>query len=321
MVLADYQLLPSGSESKPVQMDIVEIIKSVEGTETGALIALVLALLSAMAHAIFGAVVKSGDPILNRGAINICYGTAAAPVALFVTPWPSAALWPVLGIAYVVHFAYEWFQVKSFEHGAFVLVYPIGRGSGPLLTALAALIVFDEILTLNQWLGIVMISAGILTLAQVNLRGAIAAGVNLRGLKLAIGFALATGLLIAAYTTVDAHGIRLADNPFTFLAWFLFSGLFSSPIIAALKYRRLEVPVDKAALFTRGLFGALIGVFSFSAIMLATRLGQVATVAALRETSIIFGAALGVFIFGEKVTVPRLLLIGVIAAGAVLIEL
>tara|TARA_R110002073_G_scaffold152635_2_gene307094 strand:+ start:104 stop:1069 length:966 start_codon:yes stop_codon:yes gene_type:complete len=320
MILANSQGLSAGSKSKPVPMDIVEIIKSVEGTETGALIALVLALMSAMAHAIFGAVVKSGDPILNRGAINICYGTAAAPIALFVTPWPTPELWPILGIAYVVHFAYEWFQVKSFEHGAFVLVYPIGRGSGPLLTALAAMIVFDEILTLNQWLGIIMISGGILALAQVNLRSAIASGVNMRGLKLAIGFALGTGVLIAVYTTVDAYGIRLADNPFTFLAWFFFSGLFGSPIIAGLKYRRLETPVDKAALFTRGLFGALIGVISFGAIMLATRLGQVATVAALRETSIIFGTALGVFIFKEKVTVPRLLLIGLIAAGAVLIE-
>lgn len=302
-------------------MDIVDIIKSIEGTETGALVALVLALLSAMAHALFGAVLKSGDPILNRGAINVCYGLAAAPLALFVAPWPSDELWPILFLVYLVHFAYEWFQVKSFEHGAFVLVYPIGRGSGPLLIALAAIFVFNEKLYWNQWFGILMISGGILGLAQVNLKSALLKGENMRGLHLALGFALGTGFLIAVYTTIDAYGIRLADNPFTFLAWFFFMGLFSSPIIAILKYRRLEVPVDKVALFARGLLGAIIAVISFGSVMLATRLGQVATVAALRETSIIFATALGVFVFKEQVTVSRLLLIGLIAAGAVMVEI
>lgn len=302
-------------------MDIVDIIKSIEGTETGALVALILALLSAMAHALFGAVLKSGDPILNRGAINVCYGLVAAPLALFVAPWPSDELWPILLAMYLVHFAYEWFQVKSFEHGAFVLVYPIGRGSGPLLIALAAIFVFQEKLAWTKWLGILLISGGILGLAQVNLRGALQNNENMRGLRLAIGFALGTGVLIAIYTTIDAYGIRVADNPFTFLAWFFFTGLFSSPIIAILKYRRMEVPIDKGALFARGLLGAIIAVISFGSVMLATRLGQVATVAALRETSIIFATALGVFIFKEQVTTSRLLLIGLIAVGAVMVEI
>lgn len=302
-------------------MDIVDIIKSIEGTETGALVALVLALLSAMAHALFGAVLKSGDPILNRGAINVCYGLVAAPLALFVAPWPSDALWPILFAAYLVHFAYEWFQAKSFEHGAFVLVYPIGRGSGPLLIALAATFVFHEKLEWTQWLGILLISGSIFGLAQVNLRSAFLKGENMRGLRLAIGFALGTGILIAIYTTIDAYGIRLADNPFTFLAWFFFSGLFSSPIIAILKYRRLEVPIDEVALFARGLLGAIIAVISFGSAMLAMRLGQVATVAALRETSIIFATALGVFIFKEQITASRLLLIGLIVVGAVMVEI
>ncbi len=139
-------------------MNALDVIKSIEGSDTGALVALILAILSAMAHAFFGAIVKSGDPVLNRGAINVCYGLAAAPFALFVMPWPSAELWPILWVMYLVHFAYEWFQVKSFEHGAFVLVYPIGRGSGPLLIALAAVVIFHEKLHVNQWVGILMIS-------------------------------------------------------------------------------------------------------------------------------------------------------------------
>ncbi len=83
----------------------------------------------------------------------------------------------------------------------------------------------------------------------------------------------------------------------------------------------MEVPVDKGALIAKGVLGAVIAVISFGAIMLATRLGQVATVAALRETSIIFATALGVYIFKEKVTASRLLLIGLIVIGAIMVEI
>lgn len=302
-------------------MDLVSIIKSIEGTEIGAFVALVLALLSAMAHALFGAIVKSGDPLLNRGAINICYGVVAAPFALFVFPLPTEELWPVIALMYLVHLCYEWFQVKSFQLGAFVLVYPIGRGFGPLLIALAAVVVFDERLSFLQWFGILLISGGIFTTAFVNLHSAKASGENIKNLQGAIGFALLTGVFVAIYTTVDAYGVRLADNPFTFLAWFFFTGLFGSPIIAFVSYSGQFKNIEFSPLLARGMLGAAIGVISFGAVMLATRLGQVATVAAIRETSIIFGTALGVFLFKEAITPVKLLLIGLIALGAICVEL
>ena len=302
-------------------MDLVSIIKSIEGTEVGAFVALVLALLSAIAHALFGAVVKSGDPLLNRGAINVCYGLAAAPFALYVFPLPSEELWPVIALMYFVHLCYEWFQVKSFQLGAFVLVYPIGRGTGPLMIALAAAVVFDEKLSWLQWFGILLISGGIFATAFVNLHNAKLSGENIRNLQGAIGFALLTGLFVAIYTTVDAYGVRLAENPFTFLAWFFFTGLFGSPVIAFFTYGGQFKDVEATPLLARGMLGAAIGVISFGSVMLATRLGQVATVAAIRETSIIFGTALGVFLFKEAITPIKLLLIGLIAIGAICVEL
>ena len=299
-----------------------DLIVSLAGTEAGEALALALVLLSALAHAIFGAINKGGvDPFLNRGAINVCYGIIVAPFALFVVPWPSGPLWAMLAVSYLVHIAYEWLQASSFEKGDFTLVYPIARGTGPIVSMAMALVVFSERFSIGQWLGGALLSFSIIGLAVVNIQRAKAAGRQLRGLNGAILTALATGVMVAVYTMVDAYGIRLADDPFTFLAWFFFTGAFGFPVIAALRWRRMPLKPPVRDLALRGFFGGIIALMSFGAVMLAMRLGSVGEAAALRETSIIFATAIGVLIFHEEMDRSRLALIGGIAAGAILVEL
>ncbi|MCI4666271.1 MAG: DMT family transporter [Neomegalonema sp.] len=301
-----------------------EFIVSIAHTPAGEALALALALLSALAHALFGAINKGGaDPFLNRGAINIAYGAMALPLALFVFPLPSPALWAALGATYLVHIVYEWFQAASFHRGAFTLVYPIARGTSPVATVAVALVLFNERLTLIQWLGLLLLSLSIYAFALANLRDRADGAPARAALISAILTALGTGVMIAVYTNVDAYGIRLADDPFTFLAWFYVLGGVGFPIIAAHRWRRMpsamRPPVKDLAI--RGFFGAIIAFISFGALMLATRLDKIGEAAALRETSIIFGAAIGVLIFKEKIDGLRIALIIAIAAGAVLIEL
>ena len=298
-----------------------ELIVSLAGTREGELLALALTLLSAVSHATFGAINKGGaDPFLNRGAINLTYGLAMAPVALLVVPWPSGIVWAALAAAFVVHLVYEWFQARSFETGDFTLVYPIARGTGPLATLALAVVVFGEEYGSGQWAGAALLSASILGLAWANVAAARAEGRRLRGLRTAILAALATGGMIAIYTTVDAWGIRQAADPFTFLAWFFFLGMFGFPLVALHRWRGLAEKPALGPLAVRGVFGAVIAVVSFGSIMLATRVGKVGEVAALREISIIFGTAIGVLVFREAIDARRLALIGLIAAGAVLVE-
>ena len=302
-----------------------ELIVGLAGTQAGEALALALALLSALAHAIFGAINKgSRDPYLTRGAINICYALGALPFALFVLPWPTPALWGALAGVYLIHIVYEWLQARSYEIGGFTVVYPIARGTGPLMTTLAALVVFGEHFSAGQWAGLLLLTGAIYGLAFANVR---ALGIEdlaaARRLKSAIGTALLTGCMIALYTIWDAWGIRLAENPFTFLAWFFVLGGAGFPLIAAARWRRLA-PADRpelSELATRGVFGALIAYLSFGAVMLATRLGHVGEAAAIRETSIVFATAIGVLIFRERIDAARLGLIGLIALGAVLVKI
>ena len=298
-----------------------EFFVNLAGTPEGERLAFFLALVSAFAHAVFAALNKGGfDPYLNRGAINVSYSLMAAPFALFVFPLPSAMLFQILFLSFVFHILYEWMQAAAFSKGAFTLVYPIARGTGPLATALFAAAIFHEQLVISQWFGLLLLSGAIISLAAVNLyeRG-IKPDVK-ASLLPSIVLAIGAGIAVALYTTVDAYGIRLAVDPFTFLAWFFFLGGFGFPIIAFRRYQQLTVKPNLGALARRGFIGALVAYFSFATLMLATRIGKVSEAAALRETSIIFATGIGLIFFKEKLNMQKVCVIGLIAVGAILIE-
>src|SRR4051794_16304588 len=104
-----------------------------------------LALLAAVSHAVFGALQKGRhDPWLARGAIDGCYFLMALPVALFVVPWPEGRAWMILLGAMAIHIGYKLAQAMAYSRGAFIVVYPIVRGSSPLVTVTAARLVFHE---------------------------------------------------------------------------------------------------------------------------------------------------------------------------------
>lgn len=291
---------------------------SLEGTEAGHRVALMLALFAAFLHALFGALQKGRhDPWLSRGAIDFCYGAIAAPFALFVVPWPEPHMWPIFAVIFVIHMGYKLAQSYTYTLGSYTVVYPVVRGTGPLFTVIGAGLLFGETFTGFQWLGVATLVVGIFALAAYNLRHW---QLGRAQLKPALAMAVVTGLFVAAYTTYDAYGIRATANPFTFLAWFFFiDGLFM-PILATLRWRNMEGRPTIAPLLGRGLLGAFVAYFSFGSIMLATRLDSVGEAAVLRETSTVFAALIGWLVLKERVGPRRLFMMALIAVGAVIVE-
>lgn len=291
-------------------------VLSLVGTEAGRHLALALALMAAFLHALFGALQKGRhDPWLARAAIDASYGLIAAPFALCVVPWPEPHMWPIFAGAFVIHSAYKVAQAMAYDRAPYTVVYPVVRGTGPLLTVIAAGVVFGEHFLPGQWLGLALLVGGILGLAAWNLTQ-LPQG---RSLGPALALALVTGAFVALYTTFDAWGIRVTADPFTFLAWFfMIDGVF----IPALTFRRWRglAPAQMASLLKRGVFGALVAYFSFGGIMLATRIDRVGEAAALRETSVVFAALIGWRVLGEKTGRVQLALMAVIATGAVVVE-
>jgi len=297
---------------------MTETLAALAGTPEGARLASLLALCSALAHAVFGALQKGRhDPWLTRGSIDSWLVVISAPVALFVVPWPNGSTALLLLGALGIHFAYKLTMALAYERAAFTVVYPVVRGTGPVVTVAAAALVFSESYSALQWLGIACVSGAILMLARHNLRETVLDPARLRA---GLAWALAGGLLVAVYTTYDAAAIRAAPDPFTFLAWFFFITALDFPLLALWRWRRMPAPPRLAPLMLRGAAGAFIAWVSFGGVMLATYLDKVGQAAVLRETSTVFAAFIGWFVLGEKVGMVRLGLMALIALGAVIVE-
>lgn len=289
-----------------------------EGTEAGHRLALGLALMAAVLHAFFGALQKGRhDPWLSRAAIDASYGVIAAPIALFIVPWPEPHMWAIFAGAFVIHTVYKCAQAMTYTRGAYTVVYPVVRGTGPLFAVIGAGLVFGEHFTAGQWAGLAALLAGIYGLALYNWRNLT---LGRDTLMPALVMAVLTGLTVAAYTTYDAWGIRATLDPFTFIAWFFFIDGFAMPVYTFPRWRHLARS-EILPLMRRGVMGAFAAYFSFGAILLATRIDTVGQAAVLRETSVVFAALIGWLMLGEKVGARRFALMALIAAGAVIVEM
>jgi len=292
---------------------------SIEGTEAGQQLALGLAIMAAFLHAVFGALQKGRhDPWLTRGAIDAAYCLMAAPFALFVVPWPEPHMWAIFAGAWAIHIVYKMLQAWAYTKGAYTVVYPVVRGTGPLFAVIGAYMIFEERFTGVQWLGVAVLLAGIFGLAIYNM---IFLKAERDTLHAALAIAVLTGLFVALYTTYDAYGIRATQNPFTFLAWFFMIDGLVMPFVAAARWRRMADAPALGPLAVRGVFGGILAFASFGAIMLATRLDKVGEAAVLRETSTVFAALIGVVFLKETVGPRRVALMALIAAGAVIVEM
>ncbi|MEZ5684888.1 MAG: EamA family transporter [Paracoccaceae bacterium] len=299
-------------------MDASGFLIALEGTEAGHNWALGLALLAAFLHALFGALQKGRhDPWLSRAAIDASYGVIAAPFALFVVPWPEPHMWPIFAVVFLIHAGYKLAQAMTYTRGAYTVVYPVVRGTGPFFTVIGAGFLFGEHFTAGQWAGVGLLLAGIYGLAIYNLR---TIKVGRETMVPALAFAALTGGFVALYTTYDAYGIRATADPFTFLAWFFFIDGWFMPVLTFRRWRHLPSS-EFLPLLRRGMIGAFVAYFSFGAIMLATRLDNVGEAAVLRETSTVFAALIGWLVLGEKVGPRRTGLMALIAAGAVVVEM
>src|SRR5579862_708818 len=272
---------------------------------------LVLILLSAATHALVNVLTKGArDKYAMRLLIGVTSALIVAP-ALFVVPLPRGiAVWFLFGTAFV-HAFYELFLVKSYENAAFSAVYPVARGSGPLFTALGAILLLHEHPPAVELLGILLVCGGV-----------IAIGISHRtseGALRGLGYALGTGVTIGIYTLIDASGVRSVPVAFTYVLWFfVVHGL--SVLLTAPGIRGRAVIVAARRQWKLGVVTAALSIVTYGSAMLAYRYGATAQLAALRETSVLFGTALAMSFLGEHMTLRRWLAAGAIAAGAILLQ-
>jgi drug/metabolite transporter (DMT)-like permease len=271
-------------------------------------------LLAAACHAGWNAAIKRGlDPLTTT--VSISLGAALVSLALIpLTGLPGAAAWPWIIASVLIHLFYFAALIESYRAGDMGQVYPIARGSAPLMTATATTTLLGERIGWLGWCGVVLLAAGVLL---ISLRG----GRDLARLdRRAVGFALFTAVTVCAYSVVDGVGARLSGNANAY-SLTLFIGIGMVMAVYALARSGPAVFTAIRGSPAIGLAGGALQLGSYAVAIWAMTVAPIALVAALRETSVLFGAVIAVVLLKEPLRASRIGAALLIVTGLVLIRL
>lgn len=261
-------------------------------------------------HAVWNAIAKQIDDRLMAFAVMDIALTVCGGAMVVVTGLPDRTAVYCAVASAVIHVGYELGLMNSYRLGAFNQVYPIARGTSPLLVAVAAYFVVDEHLGAVPLTGVALLAFGLIGLA-------LSSGRLTRGELPAIGAAVLTGITIASYTVVDGLGVRASHDPYAYtgLMFFLQGPVF--PLVVL--FRRPIAAWRDTVLLWRGLLAGVLSVVAYGIVLWAQSRAPLAEVAAIRETSVVFAALIGMVFLKERFGTRRIAAAAVIAAGIVLI--
>ncbi|MFH8622610.1 EamA family transporter [Streptomyces vietnamensis] len=266
-------------------------------------------LLAAVTHASWNAIAHHiKDQLLSFTLIAGGGALIGAVVACFA-PLPAAGAWPYLIASALLHVGYYALLMRSFTLGDFGQMYPIARGTAPLVVTVLAAVFLHEVPGGWQLLGVAVACAGLTGLALWGIRGK-----DARPHWPALLAAGATGLAIALYTVVDGVGVRASGTPLGYIGWLMVLEGLAIPAYA-LWTRRAALLPELRPYAARGLLGAALSVTAYALVLWAQTKAPLAPIAALRESSIIVGAAIGALFFKERFGAPRIAAAGLMVVG------
>jgi drug/metabolite transporter (DMT)-like permease len=267
---------------------------------------LLLVLCAALLHATWNLIVKSSaDTRLATAGMYLSAGLIAGAVLPFLRA-PAAASWPYIGASTIAEVFYGLLLAAAYREGDLGHAYPLMRGTAPLLVALVSGTLIGEQLPRAVWIGIALVSGGVLTL--------IFDGRSRQHRPAATRLALLNAVVIAVYTTIDGLGVRRSGQPLAYSLWLFLllaipSALWMTPGMRTLPAARLRRQIVPASL------GGLCTVASYTLALWAMTRASVASVAAVREISIVFGTVLAALVLHERLTWVRGLAAALITLG------
>jgi drug/metabolite transporter (DMT)-like permease len=273
-----------------------------------------LVLVAATLHASWNALVKaSADRVLTMAVLALAGALVGAAAAPFVEPPPAAAI-PYLAASVAVHMAYYACLPLAYRFGDLSVVYPVARGTGPLVVALVSAPLAGEVLGGTELAGVALICGGILGLAAIG-------GAPRGDARRALALALATGLLIGAYTIADGRGVRAAgDAALGYIAWLHIACAVPVVLVVGVARRaQLARFARERAVVT--LAGGVVATLAYGIVLWAMTRSRIASVAALRETSVVIAAWIGARHLGEPFGRRRGAAAAIVAAGAIALQL
>lgn len=267
-------------------------------------------LAAAIVHSVWNAIVHGiKDQVVAFGLLGTGGALAAIPLVV-LSHAPSTASWPYIAASIVIHLGYTTLLMRSYRYGEFSQVYPLARGTSPLVVTILSAVFVHERPSLMALAGVIVVSAGLATLTFGG-----------RGFsnRTAVIAAVGTGLTIASYTTVDGVGVRAAHSPGGYTGWLMLLQSIDM-IVIALVMRRREFLAQPPMILARGTIAGALSLVAYGLVLWAQTRGALAPIAALRETSVIFGAIIGAIFFREPFGRTRVAAAIVVAAGIVMLS-
>jgi len=290
-------------------------------------------LAAAVTHATWNAIAHGiKDQLLAFGLIGAGGILVAIPLVI-LSPFPLSACWPYLLASIVIHVFYNLLLMRSYRYGEFGQVYPLARGTSPLVVTVLAAVFAAERPSAAQVAGVLVVSCGLALLVLAGRTGRAGRRAAARGGsgsgsgggagrggglgRAALVAAVGTGLTIAAYTTVDGLGVRLSGSSVAYIGWLMLLESLCVPAWALASRRHVLLSGTSRRVLGSGLLAGGLSVLAYGLVLWAQTRGDLAPIAALRETSVIFGAVIGTVVFHEpfgrwRIAATLLVVIGVL---------
>lgn len=273
----------------------------------------VLAMLgSAVTHAVMALFTKRAGDILVFRSVSLSLSALWLSPVLFLFPFPEWEVWRFLLLSAAIIWAFNMLMISAFSRGDMNLVYPVMRGSAPVMTGALAFFVLGEALSPLAIAGLVLAAAALIGFAWPE-RSAVPK-------RSALLFALAAATMTALYSVTDASGVRASGNALHYVAWFFALQVVTIGATALIRRRGRWLGAARQE-FRTAFICSFFNIATYGLALYAYNHAPVAPMAALRETSIVFGAILGALILKERFGLKRAVLASLLAAGLIALQI
>jgi drug/metabolite transporter (DMT)-like permease len=272
-----------------------------------------LVLLAAVMHAGWNAITKSSPDRTLTLALVLGTSAVIGLIACLFVPFPAPESHPFLLVSAVFHALYQIFLLQAYRFGDLSHVYPIARGLAPVLVALFAGLFAAEAPDGIQALGLGVASASIASLAlEPRTLGP--------GATRSVIAALITAAMIGTYTFLDGQGVRRAGDAYAYIAWNMWMTSVPFCVFVLLRRRARLVAILRTSEGLKGIAAGVTAMVGYAIVLWAMAHGAMASVAALRETSVVFAALIGAFMLGEAFGRRRIVAAAGVALGVILLQ-
>jgi drug/metabolite transporter (DMT)-like permease len=272
-----------------------------------------LVLLAAILHASWNAVTKSSSDRTLTFALVLGTSVVLGGIACCFVPIPAREAWPFLLVSTCFHALYQIFLLQAYRFGDLSHVYPIARGLAPVLVAAFAATFAREVPDGAQAAGLAIASVSITSLAlEPRTLGP--------GVGRSVLAALITAAMIGTYTFLDGQGVRRAGDAYAYIAWNMWLTSVPFCVFVLLRRRARLVAILRTREGLKGIAGGVTAMIGYGIVLWAMDHGAMASVAALRETSVVFAALIGTLLLGEAFGARRIVAAAGVALGVMLLQ-